>query len=183
MTTLVLLRHGATRLAEENRFAGWSDTPLSDRGWSEARQAGRAMKRASLFFDIAYTSRLLRAQETLQAVLEEMALTDIPVERSLQLNERHYGQLQEQSRPAMIARHGNAQVVAWRRDYRAAPPLLEDADTRWQEQLERFADIDPTQLPRGESLADAADRGPGNAIPRSRPTAPLASGGGVGTPA
>lgn len=152
------MRHGATLWGQENRFAGWADTPLSDAGWKEARQAAQAMRRAGLAFDRAFTSRLLRAQETLEAVLREMATPDLPVETDWRLNERHYGALQGETRPAMIEKHGNAQVVAWRRDYRARPPLLEENDPRWLEQLERFPDIEPALLPRGESLGEAAER-------------------------
>ncbi len=158
MPTLVLIRHGATRWGQENRFAGWGDTPLSVAGWTEARKAAQTLRRANLEFDVAYCSRLLRARETLEAITKTMAAESLPVVVDWRLNERHYGQLQEVTRPAAIAEHGNAQVVAWRRDYHAVPPLLEDDDPRWLEQVARFADIDPTRLPRGESLGDAAAR-------------------------
>lgn len=158
MRTLVLMRHGATLWGEENRFAGWGDTPLSETGMKEARKAAATLVRSGLSFDIGYTSCLRRAQQTLDIALDEMQQRDLPVRREWRLNERHYGALQGETRSAMIDRYGNSHVVEWRRSFDAIPPALKDDDPRWQEQLDRLPQIPIADQPRTESMAQAADR-------------------------
>lgn len=158
MPTLVLMRHGATIWGEENRFAGWADTPLSAKGLDEARAAAKSMKRQVPKFDLYLTSRLTRAQQTLDAVVEELGMSRLGAKRDWRLNERHYGALQGETRGRMTSRFGNRQVVAWRRAYDAVPPLLETNDARWREQLDRLSDVDVDDQPRGESLGQAVAR-------------------------
>jgi 2,3-bisphosphoglycerate-dependent phosphoglycerate mutase len=152
------MRHGATIWGEENRFAGWGDTPLSPKGVEEAHAAARSMKRHGLHFDRYLTSRLLRAQQTLDAVAAELGPIARGIEMDWRLNERHYGALQGETRSNMIACHGNRQVVAWRRSYDATPPLLDRDDPRMIEQLARLPEVPIAQHPRGESLGQAVAR-------------------------
>lgn len=158
MPTLVLMRHGATVWGEENRFAGWADTPLSLTGLAEAERAAQTLRRTGLVFDLCLTSRLLRAEQSLAAVQAMLRLPDEAIARDWRLNERHYGALQGELRAATIERFGNAQVVAWRRSYDVRPPLLDHDDARWHEQLARLADVPERLQPRGESLGNAVER-------------------------
>ena len=158
MPTLVLLRHGATLWGQENRFAGWADTPLSGTGVREARDAAQIMAKAGLAFDIAFTSSLKRARETLEIVAGGKVPPVGTVKSDWRLNERHYGALQGEIRADMIERYGNEQVVEWRRSYTAVPPALADDDPRWHEQLQRLPDIALHNQPRAESMAKAAER-------------------------
>lgn len=158
MPTLVLMRHGATLWGEQNRFAGWGDTPLSETGKKEARKAAQSIVRSGLSFDRCYTSCLLRAQETLALMLSEMQAPDLAVRREWRLNERHYGALQGETRSAMVDRYGNGAVVEWRRSFDAVPPPLADDDPRWIEQLGRMPQIPPVEQPHTESMAQAAAR-------------------------
>lgn len=122
MATLVLLRHGESRWNLENRFTGWVDVPLSDRGVEEARRAGAKLRQAGLRFEKAYTSALRRAQDTLTIVLEVLGQTGIPVEKDQALNERRYGDLQGLNKAETAKRYGERQVHLWRRSYDIAPP-------------------------------------------------------------
>jgi len=158
MPTLVLLRHGVTVYGEENRFAGWADTPLSAAGIAEAQHAAQILKHTGLVFDLCLTSRLARAQHTLAIIQATLGLPDSVIRCEWRLNERHYGGLQDETRAAMIERFGNAQVIDWRRSYDACPPLLDTDDARFRQQLARFPDVDPQHHPRGESLHDAIPR-------------------------
>ncbi len=158
MPTLVLMRHGATVWGEENRFAGWADTPLSESGFAEAERAAQTLKRADFAFDLCLTSRLTRATQSLDVIKAALQLPESTIRRDWRLNERHYGALQGETRSAMIERHGNAQVVAWRRSYDGRPPLLDPEDARWLEQMARFPDISEADQPRGESLGEAVAR-------------------------
>jgi 2,3-bisphosphoglycerate-dependent phosphoglycerate mutase len=158
MPTLVLLRHGTTVLSEESRFAGWADTPLSAAGMAEARAAGRVLAAAGFRFDFVATSRLIRAQQTLEIALEELKGQNPTIARDWRLNERHYGALQGERRLAMVDRYGNEQVALWRRDYNAIPPLLEEDDPRFLEQVARLPDIPDALQPRSESMKAAAER-------------------------
>ena len=178
MPILVVMRHGATKWSQENRFAGWADAALSDKGLEEARKAARTLKKSGLSFDLCFTSFLSRASRTLDIVMQELGIAEESVKRDWRLNERHYGALQGETRSAMIARHGNAQVVQWRRAYSEVPPNLEDGDPRWIEQLERLTMVPLDRQPRAESLRQAAERvapawhefhGSG---PQSRPQSP-----------
>jgi 2,3-bisphosphoglycerate-dependent phosphoglycerate mutase len=152
------MRHGATLWGQENRFAGWADTPLSDTGVKEARSATRTLAKASLPFDTSFTSSLKRAQQTLEIVADSKGPPVGNIISDWRLNERHYGALQGETREAMIERYGNQQVVVWRRSYAAVPPPLSEDDPRWQEQLQRLPDIAADDQPRSESMAMAALR-------------------------
>ena len=158
MPILVVMRHGATQWSQENRFAGWADAALSEKGLEEARRAAVTLKKAGVSFDLCFTSLLSRAGRTLDIVTRELGIAEEKVKRDWRLNERHYGALQGETRSAMIARYGNAQVVQWRRAYDEAPPPLEDGDPRWLEQVERLKAVPLDRQPRGESLRQAAER-------------------------
>jgi len=152
------MRHGATVAGEENRFAGWDDTPLSPSGLADAERAAAALKAAGSGFDLCFTSCLTRARQSLEPIARSLGIPDDRTTADWRLNERHYGALQGETRAAMIERHGNARVVAWRRSYETRPPLLEPDDPRFLEQLARLPQIPADQQPRGESLRDAVER-------------------------
>jgi 2,3-bisphosphoglycerate-dependent phosphoglycerate mutase len=158
MPTLFLIRHGATQWAEENRFAGWGDTPLSARGHREAVFVAQSLKKSRYSFDICFTSQLTRARQTMAAIAQELSLPEHALKYDWRLNERHYGALQGEPRTAMIKKHGNAKIVEWRRTYHGQPPQLEDNDPRWEEQLQRLSEIPILQHPRSESMAQAVER-------------------------
>jgi 2,3-bisphosphoglycerate-dependent phosphoglycerate mutase len=152
------MRHGATLWGQENRFAGWADTPLSDAGVNEAQGATRTLAKTGLAFDICFTSLLKRARQTLEIVIDSKGPPLGNIISDWRLNERHYGALQGETREAMIEKYGNQQVVEWRRSYAAVPPPLSEDDPRWQEQLQRLPDISIVDQPRSESMAMAAER-------------------------
>jgi 2,3-bisphosphoglycerate-dependent phosphoglycerate mutase len=158
MYRLVLLRHGESTWNRENRFTGWTDVDLSEKGREEARTAGRLMKQAGYVFDIAYTSVLKRAVRTLWIALDEMDLMWIPVEKSWRLNERHYGALQGLDKAETAAKHGEAQVKIWRRSYDIPPPPLDAADPRHPSRDPRYAGMAASDLPLTESLKDTVAR-------------------------
>ncbi|MCC6658425.1 MAG: 2,3-bisphosphoglycerate-dependent phosphoglycerate mutase, partial [Rhodocyclaceae bacterium] len=152
MKKIVLLRHGESAWNKENRFTGWTDVDLTDKGRAEAKQAGLLLKEAGFAFDIAYTSVLKRAIRTLWTVLDEMDRMWIPVEHSWRLNERHYGALQGLNKTETAEKYGEAQVKVWRRAYDTPPPPLEQGDERLAAQLanpryaaERAAAATPTE--------------------------------------
>ena len=151
MHKLVLLRHGESAWNRENRFTGWTDVDLNEKGLGEAREAGRLLKEEGFVFDVAFTSVLRRAIKTLWVVLEEMDLMWIPVRHSWRLNERHYGALQGLDKAETAARFGDAQVKAWRRAYATPPPALEEGDPR-------YAELGPGEFPRTECLKDTVAR-------------------------
>jgi len=153
MFRLVLLRHGESTWNQENRFTGWTDVDLTDKGRAEAREAGRLMAEEKFEFDVAYTSVLKRAIRTLWIALEEMDSLWIPVHKSWRLNERHYGALQGLNKAETAAKHGDAQVLIWRRSYDIPPPPLADVDND-----RRYASIPEQQLPLTESLKDTVAR-------------------------
>src|SRR5690554_1525372 len=155
---LVLVRHGQSTWNLENRFTGWTDVGLTDRGRSEARQAGQLLKQEGFTFDIAYTSVLKRAIHTLWIILEEMELEWIPVVRAWELNERHYGALQGLNKAETAAKFGEDQVKIWRRSYATPPPALEMDDERHPRFDRRYAGIPAEKLPRTESLKDTVAR-------------------------
>ena len=132
MTKLVLIRHGESTWNKENRFTGWTDVELSDKGRQEALEGGRVLKAEGYTFDVAYTSVLRRAIHTLWTVLDEMELAWIPVYRSWRLNERHYGALQGLNKAETAAKFGEDQVKIWRRSYDIPPPALTPGDERYQ---------------------------------------------------
>ena len=154
----VLLRHGQSQWNQENRFTGWTDVPLTDQGRLEARQAARLLLEAGFSFDIAYTSVLQRAVETLQIVLAELGQSSIPVLRLWELNERHYGALQGLDKAETALRLGEPLVMSWRRSYAARPPALEPDDPRHPRFDPLYAALRADQLPATESLQDTEKR-------------------------
>ncbi len=155
---LVLLRHGESIWNLENRFTGWTDVDLSDRGVREGQDAGQALKAAGMTFDIAFTSVLKRAIRTLWLVLDEMDLMWISVHRDWRLNERHYGALQGLNKAAMAEKFGKEQVELWRRSYEIRPPALAEEDPRHPRLDPRYRLLTQDQLPASECLMDTLAR-------------------------
>jgi 2,3-bisphosphoglycerate-dependent phosphoglycerate mutase len=158
MKKLVLVRHGESVWNKENRFTGWTDVDLTDKGREEAREGGRVLKAEGYTFDVAYTSVLKRAIRTLWTVLDEMDLMWIPVHRAWQLNERHYGALQGLNKAETAEKFGEAQVKIWRRSYDIPPPPLEKSDERWPGHDPRYAGLSEKDLPLTECLKDTVAR-------------------------
>jgi 2,3-bisphosphoglycerate-dependent phosphoglycerate mutase len=158
MHTLVLLRHGESTWNRENRFTGWTDVDLSERGRAEAKEAGRLLKEGRYSFDLAYTSVLTRAIRTLWLTLDELDLLWIPEIKSWRLNERHYGALQGLNKAETAARHGEAQTKIWRRSYDIPPPPLTPDDERHASRDARYAALKKDELPLTESLKDTVAR-------------------------
>jgi len=158
MPTLVLLRHGESEWNKENRFTGWVDVDLSDKGRQEAKAAGQLLKAHGFTFDRAFSSVLKRAIRTLWMVQDEMDLLWMPVERSWRLNERHYGGLQGLNKAETAARHGDAQVKVWRRSYDTPPPPMTDTDAAQQGRDPRYASLGPGEMPTTECLKDTVAR-------------------------
>ena len=158
MHTLVLLRHGESTWNQENRFTGWTDVDLSERGVAEAKAAGRLLDEGGYVFDVAYTSVLKRAIKTLGIALDTLDLLWIPVTKHWRLNERHYGALQGLNKAETAARHGEAQIKIWRRSYDIPPPPLEPGDPRHPSGDPRYTDLTPGELPLTESLKDTVAR-------------------------
>jgi 2,3-bisphosphoglycerate-dependent phosphoglycerate mutase len=158
MYQIVLLRHGESTWNRENRFTGWTDVDLSERGREEARRAGQWMREAGFTFDVAYTSVLKRAIRTLWIALDQMDLMWIPVQHSWRLNERHYGALQGLNKAETAAKYGEQQVMAWRRSYDVPPPPLAPDDPRHPRGDQRYAGLSERKLPLTESLKDTGAR-------------------------
>ncbi|MCX5686986.1 MAG: 2,3-diphosphoglycerate-dependent phosphoglycerate mutase [Candidatus Omnitrophica bacterium] len=158
MKKLVLLRHGESTWNKENRFTGWTDVDLSEKGIEEARRAGQVLKKEGFVFDIAYTSVLKRAVRTLWITLDEMDLMWIPVYNSWRLNERHYGALQGLNKSEMAAKYGEEQVLVWRRSYDIPPPALEKNDPRSPAKDGRYKDLKKNEIPLTECLKDTVAR-------------------------
>jgi 2,3-bisphosphoglycerate-dependent phosphoglycerate mutase len=158
MHKLVLLRHGESQWNRENRFTGWKDVPLSDKGVGEAREAGKRLREAGFVFDVAYTSYLRRAITTLFLALEELDLHWIPVEKDWRLNERHYGALTGLDKAETAARHGEQQVLVWRRSYDIPPPAYVAGDAANPANDRRYASLKPAERPNTESLKDTVAR-------------------------
>src|SRR5262249_8453401 len=146
MHKLVLLRHGESTWNKENRFTGWTDVDLTDRGREEAAEAGRLMKESGYAFDLAYTSVLKRAIRTLFMALDVMDSLWIPTEKDWRLNERHYGALQGLNKAETTAKHGEAQVKIWRRSYDIPPPALDAGDPRLPSNDPRYRGLDVADL-------------------------------------
>eukprot|EP01114_Cavostelium_apophysatum_P005035 TRINITY_DN1559_c0_g1_i1.p1 TRINITY_DN1559_c0_g1~~TRINITY_DN1559_c0_g1_i1.p1 ORF type:complete len:258 (-),score=63.32 TRINITY_DN1559_c0_g1_i1:66-839(-) len=157
---IVLVRHGESTWNKENRFTGWTDVPLSEKGVEEAHAAANWLKNGGYTFDIAYSSVLKRAIKTLWIVLEDMELTWLPVVRSWRLNERHYGDLQGLDKSETAAKHGEEQVKIWRRAYDIAPPPLAGGveDPRYAGKDARYKGLKKEELPLTECLKDTVDR-------------------------
>ncbi|MGE5317134.1 MAG: 2,3-diphosphoglycerate-dependent phosphoglycerate mutase [Chloroflexota bacterium] len=158
MKKLVLLRHGESTWNKENRFTGWTDVDLSERGVNEAKEAGKVLKENGFFFDIAYTSFLKRAIKTLNYVLEEMDQMWIPVKKSWRLNEKHYGNLQGLNKAETAAKYGEEQVLIWRRSYDVPPAPLAETDERNPRLDPRYRNEDPELIPLTESLKETVGR-------------------------
>jgi len=158
MHKLVLVRHGESTWNKENRFTGWTDVDLSEKGVAEAREAGRILKREGFIFDLAFTSVLKRAIHTLNIILEEMDLEWIPVIKDWRLNERHYGALQGLNKAEMAAKYGEAQVKLWRRSFDVRPPELTKDDPRYPGHESKYAHLREEDLPLAESLKDTIAR-------------------------
>lgn len=156
--TLVLMRHGESVWNQLDKFTGWTDVELSNKGIQEAKSAGIALMQKGFEFDIAYTSVLDRAIDTLQYTLEGAHMTWIPVTKDWHLNERHYGGLQGKNKLEAIEEFGEYQVKVWRRAFAIRPPLLSEYDPRYSINDERYEGIDKQILPIGESLKDTLDR-------------------------
>jgi 2,3-bisphosphoglycerate-dependent phosphoglycerate mutase len=156
MHKIILLRHGESAWNKENRFTGWTDVDLSEKGLAEAREAGRTLKKEGFHFDIAFTSVLKRAIRTLWIALDEMDQMWIPVEKSWRLNERHYGALQGLNKAETAAKYGEQQVHIWRRSYDVLPPLLEETDDRSPAKDPRYASVKPAT--KGEALKQTVER-------------------------
>jgi 2,3-bisphosphoglycerate-dependent phosphoglycerate mutase len=158
MHTLVLLRHGESTWNRENRFTGWTDVDLSERGLIEAAESGRLLQEGGYTFDLAYTSLLKRAIRTLWIALDVLDRMWVPVVNDWRLNERHYGALQGLNKAETTAQHGEAQVKIWRRSYDIPPPPLTPDDPRHPRHDPRYASLPPHELPLTESLKDTVAR-------------------------
>lgn len=158
MRKLVLIRHGESTWNKENRFTGWTDVDLSEKGRLEAKEGGQVLKAEGYTFDVAYTSVLKRAIRTLWIALDHMDLMWIPVHRSWRLNERHYGALQGLNKAETAAKFGEAQVKIWRRSYDVPPPALEPGDERYPGHDPRYRGLGPGELPLTECLKDTVAR-------------------------
>jgi 2,3-bisphosphoglycerate-dependent phosphoglycerate mutase len=155
---LVLLRHGESVWNKENRFTGWTDVGLSERGIGEAHDAGRLLRAEGFGFDVAFTSVLKRAIKTLWLALEELDLMWIPVHLNWRLNERHYGALQGLNKSETAAKFGEDQVKIWRRAFDIAPPPLDAGDERNPSRDPRYAGLKPDEVPLTECLKDTIAR-------------------------
>lgn len=155
---IVLLRHGESAWNKENRFTGWTDVDLTEKGIAEACKAGELLKENGFNFDKAYTSYLKRAVKTLNCVLDRMDQDWIPVEKSWRLNEKHYGDLQGLNKSETAAKYGDEQVLIWRRSYDIAPNALSEDDPRNPRFENRYQEVPDAELPRTESLKDTIER-------------------------
>ncbi|HPE55436.1 MAG TPA: 2,3-diphosphoglycerate-dependent phosphoglycerate mutase [Bacteroidales bacterium] len=158
MLKLVLIRHGESVWNRENKFTGWTNVPLSDKGVQEAKDAGKLLKEKGFNFKLAYTSYLNRAIKTLWLVLEEMDLMWIPVYNTWRLNEKHYGNLQGLNKAEMAEKFGDEQVLLWRRSYDAPPPPIPLDDPRHPSHDQRYAGLNPEDIPATEALKDTEER-------------------------
>jgi 2,3-bisphosphoglycerate-dependent phosphoglycerate mutase len=158
MHKLVLLRHGESTWNRENRFTGWTDVDLSERGVAEAQEAGRLLREGGYVFDVAFTSVLKRAIRTLWITLDVLDELWIPVTKHWRLNERHYGALQGLNKAETAAQHGETQIKIWRRSYDIPPPPLTPDDPRSPSRDPRYRTLKAGELPLTESLKDTVAR-------------------------
>ncbi len=158
MIKLVLVRHGQSMWNLENRFTGWTDVELSEQGIKEAKEAGKVLKEKGYGFDVAYTSVLKRANDTLEYILEELGEQDIPVKKSWRLNERHYGALQGLNKDETKEKYGEEQVLLWRRSTDVRPPALSKDDERYPGNDPKYIELTENELPTTENLIDTIDR-------------------------
>lgn len=157
MPKLVLVRHGQSIWNLENKFTGWTDVGLSDKGVKEAIDAGKTLKKLGYTFDVAYTSLLKRAQDTLNIILKELDL-NIEINKSYKLNERHYGALQGLNKDETRKKYGEEQVRLWRRSAEVRPPALTKDDPRYPGNDPNYKDIPESELPLTENLVDTIKR-------------------------
>jgi 2,3-bisphosphoglycerate-dependent phosphoglycerate mutase len=158
MYKIILLRHGESTWNQENRFTGWTDVDLTNKGIEEAKSAAILLNNGGFQFDIAYTSVLKRAIRTLWLVMDGMDLMWVPVHRSWRLNERHYGALQGLNKSETAAKYGEEQVHIWRRSYDIQPPPLTADDPRFPGLEQKYAEVDRKDLPLTECLKDTVSR-------------------------
>ena len=158
MIRMVLLRHGESIWNKENRFTGWTDVDLTEKGSLEAKNAGQLLKQNSFTFDIAFTSVLKRAVRSLWIVLDEMNLMWIPIINSWRLNERHYGALQGLNKEETAKKYGEKQVHIWRRSYDIRPPALEKSDERYIKNDPKYENLSEDDIPSAECLKDTLER-------------------------
>jgi 2,3-bisphosphoglycerate-dependent phosphoglycerate mutase len=158
MHKLVLIRHGESTWNQENRFTGWTDVDLNEKGLREAKAAGELLKKEGYSFDRSFVSVLKRALRTNWMILDELDELWIPIERSWRLNERHYGSLQGLNKGETAAKFGDDQVLIWRRSYDVPPPALEKSDERFPGHDRRYKDVSESDLPLTECLKDTVDR-------------------------
>ncbi len=158
MLKLVLIRHGESEWNKENRFTGWKDVDLSEKGREEARAAGKLLKAEGFTFDESYTSVLKRAIRTLWIILDEMDLMWIPETKSWLLNERHYGALQGLNKAETAAQYGEEKVQIWRRSFDIPPSIMEETDERHLGNDPRYSSIEPGKFPGSECLKDTVER-------------------------
>jgi 2,3-bisphosphoglycerate-dependent phosphoglycerate mutase len=158
MYRVVLVRHGESIWNRENRFTGWTDVDLSEKGVEEAHQAGKLLRSEGFTFDVAYTSVLKRAIRTLWIILDEMDAMWLPVHNSWRLNERHYGALQGLNKAETAQKFGEDQVKIWRRSYDVQPPALEKSDPRYPGKDPRYSGMNPADIPTTECLKDTVNR-------------------------
>ena len=158
MLKLVLVRHGQSVWNLENKFTGWTDVELSEKGIQEAKEAGKVLKEKGFEFDIAYSSVLKRAEDTLDYILKELDETDIEIKRSWRLNERHYGALQGLNKDETRQKYGDEQVLMWRRSTDVKPPELSEDDPRYPGNDEKYSGLNKEQLPKTENLIDTINR-------------------------
>ena len=155
MIKLVLVRHGQSMWNLENKFTGWTDVELSEQGRNEAKEAGKILKEKGFKFDLAFTSELKRAQDTLSIILNEMEQNDIEIKHSWRLNERHYGALQGLNKQETREKYGDEQVLLWRRSTDVRPPELEETDPGNDP---KYKDLSENELPKTENLIDTIKR-------------------------
>ncbi len=158
MYKLVLLRHGESIWNKENRFTGWTDVDLTEKGVKEAIEAGKLLKKEGLTFDLAFTSVLKKATKTLDSVLKEMGLANILVKKTWRLNEKHYGALQGLNKSETAKRYGEEKVFLWRRSYDVRPPALKETDTRYPGNDPLYKNLKKEEIPLTESLRDTEMR-------------------------
>jgi 2,3-bisphosphoglycerate-dependent phosphoglycerate mutase len=158
MHKLVLLRHGQSTWNKENKFSGWTDVPLSEKGKEQAKEAGRLMKEEGFVFDVGFTNVLIRGIDTLKIVLKELSLMNIPTHKSWHLNERHYGALQGLNKSDTMKKYGEKQVQLWRRSYDVRPPALNKDDERYPGNDPKYKDLGEKDIPLTESLKDTVMR-------------------------
>ena len=157
MIKLILVRHGQSMWNLENKFTGWTDVELSEQGINEAKEAGKVLKEQGFHFDIAFTSVLKRAEDTLD-ILKEMGEENIEIKRSWRLNERHYGALQGLNKDETREKYGEEQVLLWRRSTNVRPPELEETDPRYPGNDPKYKELTKDELPKTENLVDTIKR-------------------------